>query len=185
MRVLIVPGTLALLPEYAGADDPILELRAAVGAGVAWLVQDSPGLVGTVAVWGDPLTAVEKNRGLVDPACLRIARALLPGARWVTGAAISDSLLIVANGSAKRTEKAPGHFDERSADFDAVIEAALAAGDPAALGLIDQELGDQLWATGLRALSGLAKLAITRAQLRYAGDPYGVRYWVVSLEAAP
>ena len=45
MRVAIVPGTLALLPEYASTVDPIPELRAAVRAAVAWLLEDGDATV--------------------------------------------------------------------------------------------------------------------------------------------
>ena len=36
-RIVLVPGTLALLPEHASLIDPIPELRAACLAAVAWL----------------------------------------------------------------------------------------------------------------------------------------------------
>ena len=36
-RVVLVPGVLALLPEYAGIEDPVAELRAAALDAVAWL----------------------------------------------------------------------------------------------------------------------------------------------------
>ena len=39
-RVVLVPGVLALLPEYAGLEDPVAELRAACLAAVAWLGPD-------------------------------------------------------------------------------------------------------------------------------------------------
>ncbi|HEU5039123.1 MAG TPA: hypothetical protein VFT70_19100 [Nocardioides sp.] len=42
MRAVLVPGVLALLPEYAGAQDPVCELRAACRAAVAWAAEDGP-----------------------------------------------------------------------------------------------------------------------------------------------
>ena len=36
-RVVLVPGVLALLPEYAGLEDPVADLRAACLEAVAWL----------------------------------------------------------------------------------------------------------------------------------------------------
>ena len=39
-RVVLVPGVLALLPEYAGIEDPVAELREACLAAVAWLGAD-------------------------------------------------------------------------------------------------------------------------------------------------
>ncbi len=40
MRVVLVPGTLALLPAYAGLADPVAELRAACVEAVRWLGAD-------------------------------------------------------------------------------------------------------------------------------------------------
>ena len=39
-KVVLVPGVLALLPEYAGLEDPVAELRAACLEAVAWLGDD-------------------------------------------------------------------------------------------------------------------------------------------------
>ena len=47
VRVVLVPGVLALLPEYAGLADPVAELRAACLSAVAWLGAD-------VTVLADP-----------------------------------------------------------------------------------------------------------------------------------
>lgn len=160
MRVVIVPGTLALLPEYASLDDPIPELRAAVDRAVAWLLEDGP--------------AAEL--------------AATPGARRIAGHLLGDhlgdgpGLLVVANGSATRTEKAPGHFDERAAGFDAAIGKALADGDPAALAAIDLDLADALWALPdadvLRSLADRVE-SVQSAGVDYDDAPYGVQYWVV------
>jgi len=90
-------------------------------------------------------------------------------------------VLVVANGSARRGEKAPGHLDERSSGFDAAIGAALRAPDPGALGELDAVLGEELLAgnvEGLRALGGVLTPA-HRATMDYEDDPFGVRYWVV------
>ena len=159
MRVVIVPSTLALLPEYASIEDPIADLRAAVEAAVGWLVEDGPARV---------LGEVESRQ--------RIGRSLL-------GDAVGDGgLLVVANGSATRTEKAPGHFDERASAFDAAIGKALADGDPAALGEVDLALAEELWAVPDAAeLRTLAEhsLTVTDVQVDYDDAPYGVQYWVV------
>lgn len=124
MRIVIIPGTLALRPEYASVDDPIPELRKAVDEALEWL---------------------------------------------------EGGLLVVANGSAKRTEKAPGHFDERAAEFDARLGEALRAGD---LSGLDLSLAAELWADvdGLARLEGLVA---TEVHVDYDDAPYGVQYWVV------
>ena len=41
-RAVLVPGALALLPEYAGLEDPVADLRAACRAAVTWLVEAGP-----------------------------------------------------------------------------------------------------------------------------------------------
>ncbi|MCR4511717.1 hypothetical protein [Aeromicrobium sp. 50.2.37] len=62
------------------------------------------------------------------------------------------ALLVVADGSARRSERAPGHLDDRAEPFDATIAAALADGDADALGGIDLELADSLLCAGARTL---------------------------------
>ncbi|UMG91169.1 hypothetical protein [Nocardioides sp. TF02-7] len=79
------------------------------------------------------------------------------------GATVVDDaetgVLVVGNGSAKRTEKAPGHLDERAEAFDAAVGAALLAPDPAALAALDERLAAELWAdvAALRELGGLLR----------------------------
>jgi hypothetical protein len=166
MRVVIVPSTLALLPEYASIEDPIPELRTAVRAAVAWLLEDGRARV---------------HAG--SPSAQRIGAHLL-------GDRVRDdapNLLVVANGSATRTEKAPGHLDERAAAFDSAIGKALADGDLAAIGDIDTALAEELWAMPdaavLRTLPGLVP-SVTSAQVDYDDAPYGVQYWVVRWQCA-
>ncbi|MFL6025155.1 MAG: hypothetical protein ACJ72O_17565 [Marmoricola sp.] len=95
-----------------------------------------------------------------------------------------DGLLLVANGSAKRTEKAPGHFDERAEGFDEELGAALASGDLDALRAIDVDLAAELLAD-VDALVGLGPLGeVTDVHVDYDDAPYGVQYWVVRYECA-
>lgn len=157
-RVVLVPGVLALLPEYAGLTDPVAELRAACVEAVGWLAGDVE-VVGT-------------GQGR------RVGEALLAAAGARSGTAAS--YLVVGNGTACRTEKAPGHLDERAHAFDEWLEAALRAPDPAVLGAVDEAVARELWAdvTGIRALGGLLDGA-GPAQVDYADDPFGVQYWVM------
>ena len=92
---------------------------------------------------------------------------------------LGEGRLVTANGSAKRTEKAPGYFDERAEPFDTALGAALRAGDLGALGDLDRALAKELWADvdGLVDLAGLG--AVTEVQVDYDDAPYGVQYWVV------
>ena len=165
MRVVIVPPVLALLPEYAGREDPVAELRAAAGSAVSWLGEGAGG-VRVVA----PDAQAERIAGCL----LESSAPHRVGAR----AAADDPVLVMANGSAKRTEKAPGHLDDRAIAFDDALGAALAEGDTDALAALDPTLAAELWASGIEGLSGLAGLTVEKAQVDYFDAPYGVAYWV-------
>lgn len=101
-------------------------------------------------------------------------------------------LLVVGDGSARRTEKAPGHLDPRAEAFDASVEQALASGDPAALMALDADLAHELLAGGASAWTAAAAAAQTeirpggtapggwRGELHYAAAPFGVGYFVAS-----
>ncbi|MCX6396398.1 MAG: hypothetical protein NTV23_07935 [Propionibacteriales bacterium] len=162
MRVVLVPSTLALLPDYTSIEDPIADLRASVDAAVAWLLADGPAAV----------------RG-ATPAAKRIGDELLGDYRGS-----GPGLLVVANGTATRTEKAPGHFDERAEGFDALVGAALRTGDFGPLADLDLDLAGELWAPDASALVALAGLVTTSAETDYDAAPYGVQYWVTRYTCA-
>jgi hypothetical protein len=107
------------------------------------------------------------------------------GAR-VAGLAARVALLVVGDGSARRTPAAPGYFDERAEAFDASAEAAIRDGDMAALAGLDAGLAAELMATGRAAwqvLAGAAGLE-RRApgQVMYSDAPFGVSYLVAVLD---
>ena len=132
-RIVLVPGVLALRPEYASLVDPVAELRAAVTAAVEW--------------------------------------------------AGPEGLVVVGNGSAKRTEKAPGYLDERAEAFDEALRTALVEPSPAALRRVDTALATELWAS-VESLGTLAD-ALEGARLvsvDYDDFPYGVQWWVMRWE---
>jgi hypothetical protein len=94
------------------------------------------------------------------------------------------ALLVMADGSARRGPKAPGHLDERSAPFDTGVERAIRAGDMAALLAVDADLAGELMATGRAAWQVLAGALAGRqpaCDILYSGDPFGVAYLVASL----
>ena len=186
--VVVVPSALALLPEYAGATDPVPDLRRACSDAVLWLVDRHPERLTVLTTEPRPDNVA---RGVVQPPGARVARHLLSGYGGsadvvvvprdvVPTEAVAGGYLVVANGSATRGEKAPGHLDQRSFGFDATIETALGEGDPHRLRDLDAALGVELWAYDVPALQALgsAVQAVTEASLTYADDPYGVRYWV-------
>lgn len=160
MRVVVVPSTLALLPAYASLEDPVADLRKAVTEAVSWLVEDGQARVAQAS-----------------PAAHRIGQQLL-GDDEGRG----PGMLVVANGAATRTERAPGHFDERAESFDAAIGAALRNGEPGSLVDIDLDLADELWAmpdAGLLRWLPSQVDSVTHAQVDYDDAPFGVQYWVV------
>lgn len=176
MRVALVPGVLALLPEYASATDPVPDLRAACRAAVAWLAEAGP----EVAV-------------LADAQGERVARTLLAeagacpaGPAGPAGAAGADApLLAVLSGSARRRTTSPGYVDDRAIPFDERLGAALHAADTAGLAGVDVGLGAELWARGLEGLPrlGAALDGAGPATVDYADDPFGVQYWVMRWES--
>lgn len=95
----------------------------------------------------------------------------------------AGALLIMGDGTAKRTPKAPGNFDDRAAGFDAAAERALADGDLAALAGLDPHLARDLWATGRAAWQVLAgAMPAARGEVLYSGAPFGVGYLVAVLD---
>jgi hypothetical protein len=90
-------------------------------------------------------------------------------------------LLVMGDGSARRSLAAPGYLDARAAEFDADIAAVLRAGDPAGLRALDPALGADLIAAGVPAWRLAGWLAAGRqfdADLLYDDAPYGVGYLV-------
>ena len=92
-------------------------------------------------------------------------------------------LVVMGDGSARRSERAPGYLDGRAAGFDAAVEAALRAGDAGALAELPEQLGTELLAAGVpawRAAGALFASDPDIAEVQYAGAPYGVGYFVAS-----
>jgi hypothetical protein len=188
VRAVLVPGVLALLPEYAGLTDPVAELRAACLEAVAWLGEE-----GQVSIVADEqgervaralLSAV---RGFEAQAPERLRTSTTGSVVEVRGApatsleTTSPAYLVVGNGSACRTEMAPGYLDERAAGFDDGLRAALLAGDVSG---VDLALGREL----LASLDGIGRLgevltAEHRVTVDYDDAPFGVQYWVMRWES--
>jgi hypothetical protein len=181
---VVVPALPALLPEYAGLTDPVGDLREACHRAVSWLVERHPG---EVTVLSAPARPDDVRRGVTVPAGRRVAQHLLEDAGF-TGTVVTDGtlahgggVLAVANGSAKRSEKAPGHLDERSTGFDVAIGRCLHEGDSASLRDLDVGPAEELWAFDVPVLRELGTLveAPARVVVDFDGDPFGVQYWVV------
>jgi hypothetical protein len=94
------------------------------------------------------------------------------------------ALLVMGDGSARRSERAPGYIDPRAAAFDAAVAAALGSGDAPALAALDPALGAELLADGVPAWRVAAHAALPgppyEAELLYDAAPYGVGYFVAT-----
>jgi len=102
----------------------------------------------------------------------------------LAGAGERVALLVMADGSARRTRKAPGYLDERSAGFDASVEDTIRSGHLDALLSIDAALARELMATGRAAwqvLAGALRGRNVTSDVRYSDDPFGVAYVVASI----
>jgi hypothetical protein len=111
-------------------------------------------------------------------ACAALGRSLGDAAGHV-------ALLVVGDGSARRTPKAPGWFDERAEAFDAATERAVGSGDLAALLDVDPALAAALQAAGRPAwqvLAGAAGALHCTSRVDYVDAPLGVGYLVAALD---
>lgn len=125
--------------------------------------------------WADaPIEGLGVDEATEPERCLRTGRDLAARAARV-------ALLVMGDGSACRTVKAPGYLDERAAPFDAEAARALGAADLAALRALDAGLARELKAAGRapwQVLAGAAEGAGLTGALLYEDAPYGVGYMV-------
>ena len=102
-----------------------------------------------------------------------------------------SALLVMGDGTARRSAAAPGYLDERAEPFDTVVEQAFRDGDVPALAALDPDLARDLLAAGRPAWQVLAgALAATTAvrpstRILYSDAPFGVAYLVATLDPAP
>jgi hypothetical protein len=104
--------------------------------------------------------------------------------RELAAAAGTVALLVVGDGSARRSLTAPGWFDGRAAPFDAATERAVRGGDLRALLAVDPDLATALQAggrPGWQVLAGAADGLSSRSRVGYADAPLGVGYLVAAV----
>ncbi len=188
---LVLPSAPALLP-WLSETDPVPELRAACSAALGKLLAQDPQRIVVVAA---PVSGLNRARGVTEPLGHRLARHLLGDTPFeaqpalpCTGAALLEqaqvartALVVVADGSASRGEKAPGHLRPDALGFDATIEEALLTGDVETLARIDPDRARELWcegAAGFRVLAEVARGREVTTEMDYADAPYGVAWWV-------
>jgi hypothetical protein len=149
------------LPLRAGAG-PWLGLASSVGD---WLLDE-------VGWTGD-----RQHHCLAPDADVTTCAAV--GRRWAADGR-RTALLVVADGSARRSARAPGYLDPRAEQLDAQISRALRTADTDALLALDPALAQDLLAAGRGPLQALAAAAggRMRAELLHDEAPYGVGYVV-------
>jgi hypothetical protein len=117
------------------------------------------------------------REGTSPTACTALGARLAQAAPHV-------ALLVMADGSARRSRRAPGYLDARAEPFDAEVSRAVRTGDLPALLALDDALATELMATGRPAWQVLAGAAGGRRPscvVRYDDAPFGVGYLVASL----
>ncbi len=97
-------------------------------------------------------------------------------------------LLVLGDGAATHTLRAPGYLDSRAKELDGTVAAALAAADPPALLGLDAALASELLVAGREAWQVAAAAAQSlapayRGELLYSAAPYGVGYHVALWDA--
>jgi len=129
-------------------------------------------------------------QGIAEQAPPDACRAL---GRDLAAAAPRVALLVMGDGSARRSPSAPGYLDERAGPFDAAVERAVRDGDLAVLADLDPVLAGDLMATGRPAWQVLAGAmtagpppasasARPSTRIGYSAAPFGVAYLVATLD---
>lgn len=155
-------------PETEPTPDAVLPASLTVGA---WLVAETLGPSdGAYAVSVGPDFAGSNAERRLDELASRDDLAVV----------------VLGDGSARRSTSAPGYLDERAADFDAAVAAALRSGDPTSLCKLDATLGEELLVGGVRAWHAAGAVLGEHSYdglLSYDQAPYGVGYFVASWTA--
>jgi hypothetical protein len=157
-------------PALSRAGDPALPPSLGLGA----LLLDQAGYSGRRV-----LQAVAEDEP--PAACAELGAVL-------GGSATRACLLVMGDGSARRSPRAPGHLDPRAAAFDAETERAFRHADFDALLAISPVLARELMATGRSAwqvMAGALRQAEVTTDVLYSDDPFGVAYLVAVLESRP
>lgn len=204
--VAIVPSAPILLPEHTSRVDVAADLRRDAVTAVARACAGAERVVIVTATDHEPrhskqplgcrvATHLLALAGVAQPVdLLVIAHDCAPADCRGEGARLRaesggrhTALVVVADGSARRSEKAPGHLDERAFAHDETTLAAIRVADPDALLAIDPGDAAALLDLGrppLHVLAGALAGRFTSDVLRVE-DPFGVRYVVATLSPCP
>ncbi|MFJ1656829.1 class III extradiol dioxygenase subunit B-like domain-containing protein [Streptomyces sp. NPDC088337] len=127
--------------------------------------------------WSDaPVEGLGVEESLTPERCAAAGRDLAVRAGRV-------ALLVMGDGSARRTLKAPGYLDERAEPFDTSVARALGEADTSALMALDGVLAHELKVSGRapwQVLAGAAEDVGLSGTLLHDDAPYGVGYLVAA-----
>ena len=149
-----------------GSGDPVLPLSLAIGG---WLLEQSKAT-------GLPRTYVAVPTSATPDECLGLGREIAAGNDRV-------GLLVMGDGSARRSEHSPVHLHPRAEIFDTTVASALQHRDLDVLAALDPDLATELQAAGRapwQVLAGALESATLTPDLTYNAAPYGVGYLVAA-----
>jgi hypothetical protein len=177
------PAAVTYTPASSGSlggfgVDQVVPLGPRLGGGAAALP-----LSITVGAW-----LLRETTWTGDREAFGVPETLTSAEAAALGAELADldervALLCMGDGSARRSERAPGWFDSRAEAFDATVSTALTAADPAGLLRLDAELARELLVAGRaswQVLGGAALGQTWRGELTYDEAPFGVGYFVAT-----
>ena len=159
------------VPAFAPALGQGGERGLPLSLGLCAMLLDQAGYAGTRV-----LQAV--GEGAPAGQCAQLGAAL-------AAAGEPAAMLVMGDGSARRSVAAPGHLDERAVPFDDEVVRAVRDGDLPALASIYPGLARELMATGRPAwqvLCGALGPGRPVTQVLYAGAPFGVAYLVARVD---
>jgi hypothetical protein len=146
-----------------GTGDPVLPLSLAIGG---WLLEQTKA-AGLPRVY----LSVAADEPPAD--CLTLGQELAHGNDRI-------ALLVMGDGSARRSEHSPVHLHPRAEIFDNTVASALAVADATTLAALDPDLATELHAAGRAPWQVLAATSDLTGELLYHAAPYGVGYFVAT-----
>jgi hypothetical protein len=147
-----------------GTGPAVLPLSLAVGG---WLLEQTKAA---------DLPRVYRAVDAAPEECVRLGREIAGGNERV-------GLLVMGDGSARRSEHSPVHLHPRAEIFDTTVANAFQHGDFDVLKALDPDLATELQAAGRapwQVLAGALEGTALNGDLTYEAAPYGVGYFVAS-----
>ncbi|MFF4197317.1 hypothetical protein [Nonomuraea sp. NPDC001831] len=165
-----------------GEGAPVLPLSLTVGRRLLNDPEPPSGPPPATGAEGVPAQVLARDAGGVPAQAVAFAAA--PAECRAIGAGLAAlgrvALLVMADGSACLTPRAPGRYDEAAQPYDDLIAEAVGTADAAALAALDPVEADRLWVTGraaLQVLAGAAEGTPLTGTLLMRSSPYGVGYF--------